>query len=287
MTSTRTEPPTHQADDGDSTPETLPPLGSRLWLYTNFNCNLACDYCCAESRPRPAAGARELPVALAVRAAEEFAGLGGRELLLTGGEPFLHPELADLVAGCRRFVPEPVTVLTNAMLFSTGRGRRTLAALDPADVVLQVSLDSGTPRLHDLHRGRGSFDRARAGIAVARTAGFRVRVAATIAAADADEEQQLHARLDDDDVPAEDRLVRRVARQGAATSGVELSAATLHPEPTLAVDGAWWHPVAVTDRSMQVASEPLPVVSVLAVIAATLRARRADPHADLQSFRCT
>ena len=21
------------------------PLGSRLWLYTNFNCNLRCDYC--------------------------------------------------------------------------------------------------------------------------------------------------------------------------------------------------------------------------------------------------
>jgi len=25
------------------------PIGSRLWLYTNFDCNLACEYCCVRS----------------------------------------------------------------------------------------------------------------------------------------------------------------------------------------------------------------------------------------------
>ena len=28
------------------------PIGSRLWLYTNFDCNLHCDYCCVRSRQR-------------------------------------------------------------------------------------------------------------------------------------------------------------------------------------------------------------------------------------------
>ena len=27
------------------------PVGSRLWLYTNFHCNLHCDYCCVRSAP--------------------------------------------------------------------------------------------------------------------------------------------------------------------------------------------------------------------------------------------
>ena len=27
-------------------------VGSRLWLYTNFDCNLTCDYCCVRSSPR-------------------------------------------------------------------------------------------------------------------------------------------------------------------------------------------------------------------------------------------
>ncbi|MEZ5095936.1 MAG: hypothetical protein R2731_07310 [Nocardioides sp.] len=35
------------------------PVGQRLWVYTNFDCNLACGYCCAESSPR--AAARRLP----------------------------------------------------------------------------------------------------------------------------------------------------------------------------------------------------------------------------------
>ena len=28
------------------------PIGSRLWLYTNFDCNLSCDYCCVRSSPK-------------------------------------------------------------------------------------------------------------------------------------------------------------------------------------------------------------------------------------------
>ena len=28
------------------------PVGSRLWLYTNFDCNLHCDYCCVRSSPK-------------------------------------------------------------------------------------------------------------------------------------------------------------------------------------------------------------------------------------------
>ncbi len=38
----------------------LPPSarpGSRLWIYTNVDCNLACDYCCVRSSPRTPAGA--------------------------------------------------------------------------------------------------------------------------------------------------------------------------------------------------------------------------------------
>src|SRR5262249_23056855 len=33
-------------------PETARPIGSRLWVYANFDCNLRCDYCCVRSSPR-------------------------------------------------------------------------------------------------------------------------------------------------------------------------------------------------------------------------------------------
>ncbi len=264
-------------------PPGAPPLGSRLWIYTNFDCNLACDYCCAESSPR--AAARRIPVDVAQRACEEFAGLGGREVLLTGGEPFLSPDLGELVEAAARWVP--VTVLTNAMVFGRGKRRSTLEGLDPSTVTMQVSLDSGSPVLHDRHRGRGSFERARAGIELLRELGFRVKVAATVDAADSSEEEGLHALLEVDGVPEEDRLIRRVARTGFAERGVELTLDALWPEPTLAVDGAWWHPVGIADASMQVASTPLPLVTVVAVIRATLGDLSRHRSEALEAFRCT
>jgi uncharacterized Fe-S cluster-containing radical SAM superfamily protein len=264
-------------------PPDAPPLGSRLWLYTNFNCNLACDYCCAESSPR--AAARGLPVSVAERAAEEFGGLGGREVLLTGGEPFLNPQLGDLVEATSRYAP--VTILTNAMTFMRGSRRRLLEGLDRERVIMQVSLDSGTPELHDRHRGEGSFDRARAGISLLRELGFTVRVAATIDESDAGEETGLHRLLDAEGIDPGDRLVRRVARTGFADWGVELGPDTLWPEPALTADGAWWHPVAISEEGMQVSSAPLPVVTVLAVIRATINDPSRDRSAALEAFRCT
>ena len=152
---------------------------------------------------------------------------------------------------------------------------------------MQVSLDSGTPELHDRHRGAGSFERARAGIALLRELGFHVRVSATIDEADANEEEGFHALLDVDGVPRSARLIRRVARTGFADHGLELTVENLWPEPALAADGAWWHPVGIAQPEMQVASVPVPVVTVLAVIRATLDDPARDRAAALHAFRCT
>jgi hypothetical protein len=151
----------------------------------------------------------------------------------------------------------------------------------------QLSPDSASAGLHDAHRGAGSFDWARAGIELLRARGFTVKVAATIDEADAAEEQQLRALLDADGIPREDQLVRRVARTGFAEHGVQLTIDALWPEPTLAADGGWWHPVGVADPAMQVASTPLPLATTLAVIHATINAGGADRATALQAFRCT
>src|SRR5260221_6752350 len=37
------------------------PVGSRLLLYTNFDCNLRCDYCCVRSSPQTPRPAPLLP----------------------------------------------------------------------------------------------------------------------------------------------------------------------------------------------------------------------------------
>src|SRR6185369_6688675 len=151
------------------------PVGSRLWLYTNFDCNLRCDYCCVRSSP--SAPRRELGLERVQRIAREAKQLGVREIFVTGGEPFLLDDIDEILIACANAAP--TTVLTNGMLF-TGRRVETLSALPRDRIVLQISLDSATPDLHDRHRGPGTWARTQEGIQRARGLGFRVRLAATV-----------------------------------------------------------------------------------------------------------
>lgn len=256
------------------------PVGHRLWAYTNFDCNLACEYCCSMSSPK--AAARRLDPDVARAAFAEFAAMGGRELFLTGGEPFMHPELGALIeagAGLER------TLLTNGMIFSRGTRRETLDAIDRS-VVLQISLDSATPEIHDRQRGSGSWAKAIAGIGDARSLGFRVRVAATLYGEDPAGADALHRKLDDAGIDREDRVIRPVALEGFASSGVHVSIDTLEPEPTITADGAWWHPVAITNPHMRIADSPLPVSEVFGVVRDILTVQDAAERSGRDVFRC-
>lgn len=260
-------------------PEADRPLGERLWLYSNFDCNLRCAYCCVRSSP--AAPRRALDLARVERIAAEAPPLGVRELFVTGGEPFLLPDIGALLAACTAALP--TTVLTNAMLF---RGRR-LAVLDslPRDrLVLQVSLDSPDARLHDRNRGDGTWERARAGVALARERGFRVRLAATLASDD--DEAAFRAFLDREGVAPDDRVIRRIALRGFAESGVALSRADLVPEITLTAAGAYWHPVGADDEDFLVTREILPLAGVFAAFAAALERERAHRSALASIYHC-
>jgi len=212
----------------------------------------------------------------------DFAAQGGRELFLTGGEPFMHPELGALVdagAGLER------TILTNAMVFGKGRRRETLESLDRS-VVMQVSLDSATPDLHDKQRGAGSWARAVDGIGLAKSLGFRVRVAATMFDEDPVGVAALHERLDGEGIAAEDRVIRPVAQEGFADHGIHVSIDTLEPEPTITADGAWWHPVAVTNPNMRIADAPLSVEEIFGVVRDTLDVQGAAAASGREVFRC-
>jgi sulfatase maturation enzyme AslB (radical SAM superfamily) len=222
-------------------PDRMP--GARLWLYTNFHCNLHCDYCCVASSPR--AARRELGAERIARLVAEAADWGASQIFLTGGEPFLLPDIDRIVRDCTRRLP--TVLLTNGMLFR-GRGLSALRAMPRDQFALQISVDSATPALHDAHRGRDSWAKAVSGIEIALAAGFRVRVAATIAESRPDTIVALHAFLDGLGIPREEQIIRPVAKQGAATSGVQLSRESLLPEITVTVDGVYWHPVAASDE---------------------------------------
>lgn len=240
-------------------PEQLP--GTRVWMYTNFDCNLACDYCCVRSSPQTAR--RALGIGQVRRLAVEAANAGASELILTGGEPFLLPDVDEVVAVCTAVLP--TTLLTNAMLFH-GRRLERLRRMDHSRLALQISLDSASPELHDHHRGRGSWERAVAGIRTAQAEGFRVRVAATLPAEHSDDLDGFHAFLDELGIARNDQVIRALAHRGVAESGLELTVEGLIPEITVTADGIYWHPVAADHDDQLVTREIFPLAAAISQV---------------------
>ena len=235
------------------------PVGSRLWLYTNFDCNLRCDYCCVRSSPT--APRRELGLQRIRRIVHEAAELGVKEIFVTGGEPFLLDDIDEILICCAGAAP--TTVLTNGMLF-TGRRAESLRALPRDRIALQISLDSATPHLHDRHRGPGTWARTREGIKRARSLGFRLRLAATVST-DA-EAEEFREFLDRENIAAEDRLIRRIALRGVASEGVALARADLVPEVTITAEGVYWHPVGAEDTDLLVTRNIFPLSESFAAV---------------------
>ena len=255
------------------------PVGSRLWLYTNFDCNLHCDYCCVRSSPT--APRRELGLARVQRITREAAELGVKEIFVTGGEPFLLEDIGDILLSCA--AAAPTTVLTNGMLFA-GRRLESLRALPRDRIVLQISLDSPTPELHDLHRGPGTWARTRDGIQRSRALGFRVRLAATVST-DA-EAEAFRQFLDDEKIAAEDRVIRRIALRGSANEGVALSRADLVPEVTITADGVYWHPVGAEDVDLLVTRDIFPLSESFAAVRRAFDREGEHAHKLARIFNC-
>ena len=228
------------------------PVGSRLWLYTNFDCNLRCDYCCVRSSPK--APRRALGLERVRRIAIEAAELGVGEIFVTGGEPFLLADIGEILAACAGAAP--TTALTNGMLFA-GRRLEALRALPTDRVTLQISLDSPTPERHDRHRGKGTWARAWKGVERARAEGFRVRLAATVSS-DA-EAEEFRRFLDAHEVSEANRVIRRIALRGAATQGVALARVDLLPEVTITAEGVYWHPVGAEDGDLLISRDIFPL----------------------------
>lgn len=231
-------------------------LGERLWIYTNFDCNLSCDYCCVRSSPL--ASRRELGLEEIARLVSEAAELGFKHIFMTGGEPFILPNIAQIIKASSSLLP--TTVLTNGMLF-VGPRLSALGILPRNRVTLQISLDSQTPEVHDLHRGTGSWAKAWAGINTARKLGFRVRVAATSLT-----QEQLSAMnkfLESQGIPPRDRVLRLVALRGNAKTGLALARSELVPELTVTSQGIYWHPVGATDDDFLISKEIFPLSAAL------------------------
>ena len=219
-------------------------LGSRLWLYSNYHCNLTCTYCLTESGPK--VQRRELDPATMLEIAHEGRDLGFTGIGVTGGEPFLVPDMPELLAELSRVLP--VLVLTNGTLFHRALLDR-MAPLAEADVTLQISLDHPDPQANDVMRGPENFRKVVEAVPALLQRGIGVRIATTLEKEDAADLARLCALHRGLGVSDDDHVVRPIIRRGRAETGdlgVVARYLDLPPELTVTADGAFWSPFAPT-----------------------------------------
>ncbi|MGB3097585.1 MAG: radical SAM protein [Candidatus Deferrimicrobiaceae bacterium] len=143
-----------------------------LWIQVvGLSCNLRCAHCFNASGP----GNRGLP-SLSREEVRSLLGeaeaVGVRDVVFTGGEPFLHSEMGEITGDTlMRF---PVTILTNGTLLTDRIVERLAAAARGSIYSLEVriSLDAPSEEANDRIRGKGSFERALEGAARLEEAGF-------------------------------------------------------------------------------------------------------------------
>lgn len=237
-------------------------LLERIWFYTNLNCNLRCTYCVAGVPSGAARPRLELPVFR--RLLDEAASLGFRQAALTGGEPFMHPDIAAMIAYATARID--TVVLTNAH-FVTPKTLDNLEQADRRRLTVQVSLDSADPDENDALRGHGSWRKARRGLERLLEAGHTVAVRATLDGQGTQAMAELTQFLGSLGIPADRVYGAPVAKVGNATHGLELTQAGLWPEPTLISDGLYWHPLLI-EPSLVITRQTEPLEPALLALAA-------------------
>jgi len=206
--------PTNHENQLEPNPQSL---STKLWIYTNYDCNLRCTYCVAESHP--GAPKRSIDLETVKKLVNEAVELEFERIYFTGGEPFVLEDIYEMCAYASDRLS--TTILTNAMLF---RGRRwdCLEEIKNDRLTLQISLDGSRPEHHDPYRGQGSWEKTMAGIEKLLDAGFRIRLSTTETPANAaflDEICDFRRALGISD---EDHIIRPLAKRGFSDEGLEV-----------------------------------------------------------------
>ena len=144
-----------------------------LHLHLLDRCNLRCRHCYMEAASD---GKRFLRSDVVGRTLRETERLGIRTVYLTGGEPFLHPDVAEILSSAEAGKSFHLVVCSNGTLIGPGEA----ALLKACGASVQVSID-GEESFHDRFRGvPGAFRATSEGIKSLRVASVPVSVVVTL-----------------------------------------------------------------------------------------------------------
>lgn len=151
------------------------------YLHVTQRCNLACRFCYSEGDDRNRAADPSL--AQLRRAVALLASLGCARLVISGGEPFLRDDLADVASFARDRGVDEVVVLTNGLLVD----ERSLDPLVGLVSCVAVAFDGASADAPAPLRGTQRFGRLVRAVGAIRDAGIEARILPTLHAGNLDE----------------------------------------------------------------------------------------------------
>ncbi len=162
-------------------PSPIPSL-RYLELQITDRCNLQCRHCYIGEGSR-----QDLSMEQIQRVLEEFEEIQGLRLLLSGGEPLLHPDFWEINDALRNYAFRSV-LLSNGTLINEEVAKRLRVH------EVQISLD-GMKEGHESFRGKGTFEKSMRAIDHLQEANIRVSVATMIHRRNLSEFDQLASLL--------------------------------------------------------------------------------------------
>jgi len=147
---------------------------SNLFFHILTRCNLRCAHCYINAEQHG-------ETTLDICTIESWLGLFSRKarqtnLILLGGEPTLHPDLARAVKIAAALGFKSITIDTNGYLF-----HNILDKITPEEVdYISFSLDGATRQTNDAIRGEGCYEAVLSGIEKARSKKFSCSMIYTV-----------------------------------------------------------------------------------------------------------
>jgi MoaA/NifB/PqqE/SkfB family radical SAM enzyme len=143
-----------------------------LWFQiAGTICNLTCSHCFISCGPTNRTF-EFISLEQVLSTLEESKQLGVKEYYFTGGEPFIHPQMVDVLEATLEL--GPATVLTNATILKPKHAER-LAKAEARSIYsleFRVSIDGYSPEMNDPIRGKGTFRKAMSGVKLLLDHGF-------------------------------------------------------------------------------------------------------------------
>ena len=232
----------------------------KLWVYTNYDCNMKCSYCLSRSGPTTPRNA--MSYSQVCRLTDQAVDLNFNSIYFTGGEPFLLDDIFKMLEYSSKFVT--TVVLTNGLLIK-GKRLEKLKTINNKNLIIQVSLDGACAEHHDPYRGQGNWEKTDAAIHELIMNGFHVRLSTTITPINSSFIEQLCAYHQEMGINEDDHVIRPLAKRGFSAEGMEVGYGCLSPEITVNRDGVYWHPLS-TDEDMLVTREVFPLSIALETV---------------------